>query len=260
MERRPVRASAHQHVPARRLGDGAGGADALGFHRDLVGEPDRLRLPVAALRLREAGRARTSRGATASTYMLVAADVGSTLRVRVTATNGAGSSSADSAQTAVVTAAPSGVPPGFTSVVRRSRLRRLLGERDHERLAGDDRRRGRHARHGLRGAGLRRCGRRLRSRVRARRALARPGPDAGGEPGRPADAQQRRGARVRALRRLRSHPAPVEPGGRLALELDQPLDRRRRAQQRQLLDPGGGVRAGQRARSSCASTASTGSR
>ncbi len=54
--------------------------------------------------------------ATASSYLLAAADVGSTLRVRVTATNGAGSSSAESAQTAVVSAAPSGVPPGFTSV------------------------------------------------------------------------------------------------------------------------------------------------
>ena len=54
--------------------------------------------------------------ATSSSYLLVAADVGSTLRVRVTATNGAGSSSAESAQTAVVSAAPSGVPPGFTSV------------------------------------------------------------------------------------------------------------------------------------------------
>jgi len=55
-------------------------------------------------------------GATQSTYTLASADVGSTLRVRVTATNGGGSASADSAQTAVVTSAPSGVPPGFTSV------------------------------------------------------------------------------------------------------------------------------------------------
>ncbi|MDQ3380600.1 MAG: hypothetical protein M3546_09825, partial [Actinomycetota bacterium] len=55
-------------------------------------------------------------GATASTYLVAAADIGSTLRARVTATNGAGSSSADSAATAVVAGAPSGVPPGFTSV------------------------------------------------------------------------------------------------------------------------------------------------
>ena len=56
-------------------------------------------------------------GAGTSTYAPVAADVGSTLRVRVTATNDAGSSSAESAPSAVVTDAPSGVPPGFASVV-----------------------------------------------------------------------------------------------------------------------------------------------
>ena len=72
----------------------------------MVGQPDELRLPVAALRHGRRGCANIA-GATASTYLLVSADVGSTLRVRVTATNGAGSSSADSAQTAVVTAAPS---------------------------------------------------------------------------------------------------------------------------------------------------------
>jgi hypothetical protein len=42
-------------------------------------------------------------GATAQTYTLVAADVGSTLRVEVTAANTAGSASATSLQTAVVT-------------------------------------------------------------------------------------------------------------------------------------------------------------
>jgi hypothetical protein len=42
-------------------------------------------------------------GANAGTYAPVAADVGSTLRIRVFATDGLGSSSADSAQTAVVT-------------------------------------------------------------------------------------------------------------------------------------------------------------
>ena len=64
----------------------------------------------------EGGACSNVSGATASTYTLVAADVGSTLRARVTASNGAGSSAADSTQTAVVTAAPSGVPPGFSSV------------------------------------------------------------------------------------------------------------------------------------------------
>ena len=49
--------------------------------------------------------------ATTSTYLLQAADVGSTLRVRVTASNAAGPGTpADSAQTAVVAAVPPGVP------------------------------------------------------------------------------------------------------------------------------------------------------
>ena len=45
-------------------------------------------------------------GATASTYSLVAADVGGTLRLVVTATNAAGSASATSAATTIVTPAP----------------------------------------------------------------------------------------------------------------------------------------------------------
>ena len=48
-------------------------------------------------------------GATAQTYTLASADVGSTVRVSVSATNTAGSGSAGSAQTAVVAAAPA--PP-----------------------------------------------------------------------------------------------------------------------------------------------------
>jgi hypothetical protein len=52
-------------------------------------------------------------GATGSTYALVAADVGSTIRVVVTGSNSAGSSSASSAATAVVTAAA--VAPSNTS-------------------------------------------------------------------------------------------------------------------------------------------------
>ena len=53
--------------------------------------------------------------ATQSTYTLVAADVGSTMRVRVTATNADGSNSAQSAQTAVVTAASSSAAPKNTA-------------------------------------------------------------------------------------------------------------------------------------------------
>ena len=52
-------------------------------------------------------------GETSTTYALIAADVGATVRVRVTATNSAGSSSASSAETATVTAAP--VAPSNTA-------------------------------------------------------------------------------------------------------------------------------------------------
>src|SRR5205085_1796134 len=51
-------------------------------------------------------------GATSSTYVLASADVGSTIRLVVTATNGAGSASATSAQTATVTP----LPPSNTSL------------------------------------------------------------------------------------------------------------------------------------------------
>jgi hypothetical protein len=50
-------------------------------------------------------------GATTAPYAVQAADVGSTLRVAVTATNVAGSSVATSAATAVVTSAPPAPPP-----------------------------------------------------------------------------------------------------------------------------------------------------
>jgi hypothetical protein len=56
-------------------------------------------------------------GATVQTYTLVSGDVGSTIRVVVTATNGGGSTSATAAQTATVSAASGSVPAGFTSVV-----------------------------------------------------------------------------------------------------------------------------------------------
>ena len=53
-------------------------------------------------------------GASASTYLVQAADVNNTLRVRVTASNSAGPSSpADSTATATVTAAPSGGGSSF---------------------------------------------------------------------------------------------------------------------------------------------------
>jgi lysophospholipase L1-like esterase len=51
-----------------------------------------------------------------SSYTPGGTDVGTTLRVRVTATNAAGSASAESAATSAVTA-PAGAPPGFDSAV-----------------------------------------------------------------------------------------------------------------------------------------------
>jgi len=54
-------------------------------------------------------------GATAQTYVLTSADVGSTMRVAVTASNSAGTSTATSAQTAVVQGVSSPVAPANTS-------------------------------------------------------------------------------------------------------------------------------------------------
>ena len=62
------------------------------------------------------------RGATGKTYTVVSVDVGSTVRVQVTAKNSAGSSSATSAQTAVVGAAPvapaNGSPPTISGAAQ----------------------------------------------------------------------------------------------------------------------------------------------
>jgi hypothetical protein len=54
-------------------------------------------------------------GATSQSYSLVSADVGSTVRVRVTASNSAGSSTADSSHTAVVQTAPASAGPCGTA-------------------------------------------------------------------------------------------------------------------------------------------------
>ncbi|HZR93923.1 MAG TPA: hypothetical protein VFA44_16120 [Gaiellaceae bacterium] len=55
-------------------------------------------------------------GASAGTYVVVSADVGHTLRVRVTATNASGSTTATSAPTAVVASGLGGCPPGTQPV------------------------------------------------------------------------------------------------------------------------------------------------
>lgn len=54
-------------------------------------------------------------GATAPSYALTSADVGSTMRVEVTATNGYGSGSATSDQTASIADAPAPAPPATTT-------------------------------------------------------------------------------------------------------------------------------------------------
>ena len=55
-------------------------------------------------------------GATSNTLTLTSADVGSTIRAQVTATNSAGNQTASSQQTAVVSAAQTSVPPSNTSL------------------------------------------------------------------------------------------------------------------------------------------------
>ena len=82
----------HRHAPA---GANTGGDDGQ-LDRD---RPDHLQLPVAAL---QSGLHRHQRCDRRS-YTLLAADVGTTLRVAVTASNSAGNSHATSAQTATVT-------------------------------------------------------------------------------------------------------------------------------------------------------------
>ena len=57
-------------------------------------------------------------GATAQTYVLVSADQGHRMRVRVTVANSAGSSSAVSGPSGVVRAAPSSPPPGPSGQVK----------------------------------------------------------------------------------------------------------------------------------------------
>jgi hypothetical protein len=63
------------------------------------------------LRCNAAGASCTTFGAKAQTYVVGQADQGSTLRVRVTATNPAGSTQVNSAQTAVVPGGPAAPPP-----------------------------------------------------------------------------------------------------------------------------------------------------
>ena len=87
---RPANTSPPTISGTRSQADAHGGPRRLERHA-----ADHLRLPMAALRLDGAGCVAIA-GATASTYAIVAVDVGSTLRVAVTASNSAGESSATS--------------------------------------------------------------------------------------------------------------------------------------------------------------------
>jgi hypothetical protein len=51
-------------------------------------------------------------GATAATYVITSSDLGATLRVRVTATNASGATQIHSSPTSVISAPPTGCPPG----------------------------------------------------------------------------------------------------------------------------------------------------
>ena len=180
---------------------------------------------------------------------------------RVTATNDAGSSSAESSQTAVVTDAPSGgVPPGFASVftepgcggcsvtaITNGLQATIAGAADSSDTA--------YGVQELGGAGG------LTGRVFVRSLLSL----AQGQTlsGNLAVLQIRNasGQLVYELSpRLRSQPAPVEPGRRPALDGDHRLDGSVCPQRRHLFDSSRGLRARQTAPSSCASTVSIGSR
>ena len=93
---RPTR----QHRPARRHRQRRRRADADGRHGRVDEQPDRASAASGNAATAPAPTAPTSAVATGSTYVLGAADAGTTLRIVVTATNAAGTSTATSNQTA----------------------------------------------------------------------------------------------------------------------------------------------------------------
>ena len=100
----------HKHHPTGHLGNHHPRPDTDRHKRHLVRQPDLLRLPMAPLQhhrhLLHRHQLRDHLD-----LPLQAADVGSTLRARVTATNATGPSTpADSTQTTLITAAPPSVP------------------------------------------------------------------------------------------------------------------------------------------------------
>ncbi len=171
--RRPSSPPTRRTTPAARdHRRGERRAAAHGDRRHVVGHAADLRPPVAAL---HGGTCADIAGATGSTYQLAAADVGKTVLVRVTATNPAGSESADSLETAAVAGAP-GQHPAPDRVRRRQRRRdadgaagrvdRLAGADGHARVDALQRHRRRHLR------GHRRDRRELRARARPTSARA----------------------------------------------------------------------------------------
>ena len=117
---------ARSHAAPGDLGHGARGPDAHGRPRRVGQQPDRVRLPVAALQRGRAGCTNIP-GETPTARIITAGDVGSRLRVIVTASNAGGSSSAAPAASDVVEAARRGAREHRAR--RRSAARRRPGRR-----------------------------------------------------------------------------------------------------------------------------------
>ncbi len=97
-------AGSGQHGATARVGDSDGRPDVDSLDRDVVERTDLVRVPMAALQ-QQRRRLRQHRFGDRIHLSLQSADVGATLRVQVTASNGGGPGApATSAQTAVVAA------------------------------------------------------------------------------------------------------------------------------------------------------------
>ena len=118
----PVTSSTREQGGTADLRVGSPGRDADRHDRHLVEQPDQLRLPVAPLPVKRRQRRRSNctmiPGATASSYTLAAAEVGFTIRVRVTATNTDGSATRrlerDRCRPAAPSAPKNTTPPTIT--------------------------------------------------------------------------------------------------------------------------------------------------
>jgi hypothetical protein len=104
-----ARAATTEHVGANDLRHASGRPGTDGFDRNVVGVADGYSYQWE--RCDTSGAACSAiAGAASSTYLLQATDVGSTLRVAVTASSNAGSTVAVSSQTSTVSTAPAPAP------------------------------------------------------------------------------------------------------------------------------------------------------